>query len=216
MRLNTSSVWLFVVDWLTHPPLLGFWCMVVAVNRGLHWSLCVVVNPGHIAEHVVLQNNKGEGWQKDKPFPCILMLDSLDMHKKRTIARTIRLWLNSEWARLHPDEEKQPLREPFAKRYMAMYCPEVPKQRNAYDCGVFLCRYTYGLLCLKEECSFSYEEAGVKSGWTSRGEVAHMFRRCFSMGGTFDFDETDIERMRKECKQLVKKLARVYRVTSQN
>ena len=61
-----------------------------------HWSLCVVVNPGHVEEVV------DEDWD-DKRQSCMLHFDSLTTyHKKGKIQKLILDWLNTEWLRLHP------------------------------------------------------------------------------------------------------------------
>jgi Ulp1 family protease len=74
----------------------------IPINKTLHWSQCIVVNPGAIIEH-----NK---WHKagfevgngdmDAPFPCILFLDSLKAHEMDKVANHVKDWLNSEWKRL--------------------------------------------------------------------------------------------------------------------
>ena len=65
----------------------------IPINETLHWSLCVVVNPGHIKD----QSDNG-------PKTCLLFLDSLKAHRKKKVSTRIRKWLNSEWMRIHGDE----------------------------------------------------------------------------------------------------------------
>ena len=64
------------------------------INKSLHWSLCVVVNPASIVD-----NPRGQDTGL-KPFPCILFLDSLKIHRKDVVANHVRRWLNAEWNRL--------------------------------------------------------------------------------------------------------------------
>ena len=83
----------------------------VPVNKSLHWSLCVVVNPGAIFE------DQDSMMPSDK-CPCFVFLDSLKAHRKNEIASNIRLWLNSEWTRLNKDN-----RITFTAKNMPVYDP---------------------------------------------------------------------------------------------
>ena len=103
----------------------------IPVNRSAHWSLCVVTNPGSI-EHRIRSNNADDIDDDDdgldKPYPCFLFFDSLKMHRKTTITKKLREWLNAEWERL----EKPALRgstRPFTED--TMECPNLK--------GMFLC-----------------------------------------------------------------------------
>lgn len=69
----------------------------IPINKSMHWSLCVVVNPGAIVERGDHERTK------DDPLSCMIFMDSLRMHNKKTIAGTIRNWLNSEWRRMYKD-----------------------------------------------------------------------------------------------------------------
>ena len=91
----------------------------VPVNGDLHWSLCVIVNPGLIgkaqAESDSLESELDEEW------PCILFLDSLKMHRKNQIAKIMRAWLNFEWNR---SEHKQKGLDPFTVKSMRLVAPK--------------------------------------------------------------------------------------------
>jgi Ulp1 family protease len=67
------------------------------VNQSLHWSLCVVVNPGAILNNLKALN---EAPADNEVYPCILFFDSLKAHRKQVVAGKVRNWLNSEWKRL--------------------------------------------------------------------------------------------------------------------
>lgn len=86
----------------------------IPVNQMLHWSLCVVVNPGHIS-------NKAE----EGPKACLLFLDSLKAHRKKKISKLVRKWLNSEWRRIHSTEEAAAGSGPFAsEEYFRLLDPK--------------------------------------------------------------------------------------------
>jgi Ulp1 family protease len=79
----------------------------IPINKTLHWSQCVVINPGAIIEH-----NKGlavhfedEDFDLDTDFPCILFLDSLKAHQKAQVAKNVTAWLNAEWKRLGKSDD---------------------------------------------------------------------------------------------------------------
>lgn len=87
----------------------------VPINKDLHWSLCVVVNPGSIlltADRSIGKNNNNNNnddkidqkprYTSSDPLPCLIFLDSLRMHNKRKVAKHLHLWLNAEWDRIYP------------------------------------------------------------------------------------------------------------------
>ena len=153
-----------VVNVLFLNAILFLLCISKKVNKGLHWSLCVVVNPGAITSHLEnLKERLGplEESVLDSPFPCLLFLDALKMHNMKTVGRHIRKWLNAEWTRFYPAGEKGN-NTPFNVKTMLITSPQVPRQTNFFDCGVFVCRYCYGLLCIRAR-TFSYREAGIKN-----------------------------------------------------
>jgi len=78
------------------------------INESLHWSLCVIVNPGSI-------NCNGND------LSCILFLDSLKAHRKGRISKYVRDWLNYEWKRL---VKCDPLEAPFNNCTMPVYDPK--------------------------------------------------------------------------------------------
>jgi Ulp1 family protease len=69
----------------------------VPINKDLHWSLCVIVNPGAIVSSL-------EGTpSKNDSLCCLIFLDSLRMHNKNTVCSKIRSWLNNEWQRVNSE-----------------------------------------------------------------------------------------------------------------
>jgi len=90
----------------------------IPINDALHWSLCVVVNPGDI-------HKNGD----DDPMSCLLFLDSLKAHRKSKVSNQVRKWLNSEWNRVHgsdvnPDpfnsDGSFPLIAPISKSFLGV------------------------------------------------------------------------------------------------
>ena len=94
----------------------------IPINESLHWSLCVVVNPGAISNEYMDEDDQSD----DQDFPCILFLDSLKVHQKARVANKVRNWLNHEAKRLGKFtelfEDKNP--NPFNKDTMELINPK--------------------------------------------------------------------------------------------
>jgi Ulp1 family protease len=91
----------------------------IPVNQSLHWSLCVVVNPGAILNNLKELN---EAPADEELYPCILFFDSLKAHQKQAIARNIRNWLNSEWERLGKSKSQEE-DDPFKNNSLLVHDP---------------------------------------------------------------------------------------------
>ena len=74
----------------------------IPINKTMHWSLCIVVNPGAIEGYEL-----GETPTRKK-MPCLIFLDSLKMHRPNDARKHILVWLNSEWNRLRPTGPEKP------------------------------------------------------------------------------------------------------------
>lgn len=94
----------------------------IPINESLHWSLCVVVNPGAITNEYVDEDDQSD----DQTFPCILFLDSLKAHRKARVANKVRNWLNHEAKRLGKFTELFQVRDPklFNKNTMEVIDPK--------------------------------------------------------------------------------------------
>eukprot|EP00536_Pseudo-nitzschia_multiseries_P008300 jgi/Psemu1/257073/estExt_Genewise1Plus.C_2090059 len=181
----------------------------IPVNKSLHWSLCVIVNPGAIIPSVD-DDDEGTG-ERDRPLPCMLFFDSLNMHRKDLVRKYLEKWLNYEWKRM-----KDPDLEPFNKHTCQIYDPQVPRQNNGSDCGVFVCRYAFAMFQLRE-LKFSYRDAGLDSisQDTSKKERRLLLSQAFSdlitNGEPFNFGVGDIQRIRCEFKTLIQELQPLYK-----
>jgi len=165
----------------------------VPVNSDLHWSLCVIVNPGFIA------NNYDEEIYDSKfeEGSFLLFLDSLKMHQKNKIARNIYGWLNFEWKRLKKRGGKDFPKQPFDKSQMPVLTPTIPYQDNGCDCGVFVCRYAYNLFQMRDNCF-------------SQFDLSDNCKDLFEYRGLFKFGMNDIARIRVEMDTLIRNLSTVY------
>jgi len=162
----------------------------IPVNADLHWSLCVVVNPGLIA------NSYDNDISSREEHSSILFLDSLRMHNKNTYARHIRDWLNCEWKRLGKGKVGD-RSAPFTKEGMTLTSPKIPYQENGCDCGVFVCRYAYNLFMMRHQ----------KFTWK---DICGSFNSLITRGPAFQFDMFDIARIREEIGTLIDNLSKLY------
>ena len=77
----------------------------IPINRSLHWSLCILVNPG-----AVMNNYATLDFESEELYSCGIFLDSLKAHSKTFVRKHILKWLNSEWKRLGKEEARD---DPF-------------------------------------------------------------------------------------------------------
>jgi len=89
----------------------------IPINRDLHWSLCVVVNPGAIV------NASGEHKKQDDPQSCMIFLDSLKAHRKAWVQTVVMEWLNAEWSRLEKEKDTTHTGDRFTKKTFPIYTP---------------------------------------------------------------------------------------------
>ncbi|KAL3937570.1 MAG: hypothetical protein SGBAC_007345 [Bacillariaceae sp.] len=199
----------------------------IPINKDLHWSLCVVVNPGCIMNSYEQSLNE----QSKLDVPCLIFMDSLKMHRKITIRKKIENWLNSEWSRINPTDLPTNLPNPFTKEKFRMFTPTgkkdadlvglpyrstedkshtivsfivamfaaVPMQNNTWDCGVFVCRYALAICKLRNR-KFTFRDVHSDS----------PFHRLVSGGAAFDFNMKDIVRFRGEFQKLIENLSGVW------
>ncbi|CAB9506597.1 Sentrin-specific protease 7 [Seminavis robusta] len=157
----------------------------IPINEALHWSLCVVVNPGSVLEEA-----------DDQPMACMIFLDSLKAHSKSKVSKTVRKWLTSEWKRLKPDSDNK---DPFLKlKRFPLLSPEIPYQNNSWDCGVFVCRYAYSMYALRGQ------PFNRGNQWFAKNLIDNEYTKCFS------FRMGDIARLRLDILKLVGNLSGIY------
>ncbi|CAL4947543.1 unnamed protein product [Urochloa decumbens] len=103
--------------------------IILPINETIHWSLIVVCMPA---------KGKDSG-------PIILHLDSLGLHNSQKLFDTVVRYLEAEWRYLQKDSSYDiPFSEKIWKRLLRNIKREkveVPRQRNEYDCGLFMLYY---------------------------------------------------------------------------
>jgi len=175
----------------------------IPINKTLHWSLCVVVNPGAINDPVVIDG--------DRPVPCMLFFDSLHMHCTSETKNHVLKWLNHEYQKMQGQKKGE---GPFKTSTFQDYSPQVPFQTNGYDCGIFVCRYAYALYRLRH-LKFLHKEvfstAVLGSPTRFRCKKKNAFKSLITNGQDFKFEMEDIDQMRSDFKKFIQKLSPIYR-----
>eukprot|EP00586_Coscinodiscus_wailesii_P008142 CAMPEP_0172521924 /NCGR_PEP_ID=MMETSP1066-20121228/292848_1 /TAXON_ID=671091 /ORGANISM="Coscinodiscus wailesii, Strain CCMP2513" /LENGTH=710 /DNA_ID=CAMNT_0013304887 /DNA_START=982 /DNA_END=3114 /DNA_ORIENTATION=- len=170
----------------------------IPINQSLHWSLCVVVNPGYLRNSYKRCKHRGKEYDKTDRLPCLLFMDSLKAHRKAKVAKKVREWLNFEWERVKGDGGR-----PFTQTHMEIYDPRIPYQDNSWDCGVFVCRYAFALY-QQRHVPITYEDV----------ESEILFQKTITDSQGFKFNMKDIIRLRKEMRILIDNLSELYKKAS--
>jgi hypothetical protein len=82
----------------------------------------------------------------------------------------------------------------------------VPYQDNSCDCGVFVCRYAYGMYRLRA-MPFTYEAVTAAEGADT---TVISFEGIITNNPAFEFNRKDVSRIRKEIMSLIERLSNIY------
>ena len=162
-------------------------------------------------------------------------MDSLRAHKKKKLKNLVFKWLNSEAKRLGKFQKlpgskngifnnlNMPVIDPKGKFWSVMFglalnlcffldyiistvhCA-VPVQDNSWDCGVFVCRYAYGILRL-----FDQSFACKPSFWRIPANQKKLGEKWIADTPEFNFGMSDIARLRDEIAKLIEELSNIYK-----
>lgn len=175
--------------------------IIIPVNKNIHWSLFVVVNPGKAENgHDSFVENDDEVLE----HPFCLFMDSLRVHKKVKMWKVIQQWLNAEAKRLGKFQRLGKI-EPFNTQSLPIVDPKVPRQDNSWDCGVFVCRYAFNILRLLR-MPFAHKH----SEWTDADKRRNQVTKWITESPEFQFNMNDISRLRIEMACLIKELSSIY------
>ena len=171
-------------------------CIPICLNG--HWSLCCVINPG--VTTALLEHD-------DAPLRCMIHLDSCGgYHGMRSVHKNVLKLPNM----VH--KKQGGTGEPFTKESVPMHTPNVPLQRNGFDCGVHVCRCALAMCQLRHH-RFTCQEAGLSHPSVASQDTNNWcaaFSELITKGGEFNFSEQDMPRIRLELKQLIKNLHPMY------
>ena len=135
-----------VKSWCRGVDLFAKDALFVPVNEHLHWSLAVVLRPGAAAPPSAVvdlaASSDDEAAAAAEPptpaGPCVLVMDSLRSHDAARIAAYVRSFLRAAWA----DRPGAPGCDGrFEEASMPVVLPDLPRQRNSFDCGVYVLKF---------------------------------------------------------------------------
>jgi hypothetical protein len=87
----------------------------VPINKDLHWSLCIIVNPG------AALSSSNKKMKKEDPFSCMLFLDSKKIHAPSKVQKNILNWLNSESRQRGQEHERK---KTYTKTSLPLFSPK--------------------------------------------------------------------------------------------
>ncbi|TMW63879.1 hypothetical protein Poli38472_014789 [Pythium oligandrum] len=130
-----------VSTWLTRNDFFNRSLIFVPINKSVHWSLAIIINP------------KLAGVDEDEhdncdATSCIALLDPLgSYHNKATINRNLRSFLRLEWENsTKAAEENDEVTSSYDVDKVSMVFVKAPQQTNGYDCGVYVLKYAQEIL----------------------------------------------------------------------
>jgi len=107
--------------------------LFIPIVQDLHWSLAVVCHPAKLPG---LPTARTDGAKpSDDGVICMLMLDSLNLHSAQKFQRIIVEWLAYE------ARAKRGRGGPLPVKTIPVVRPNLPKQKNTWDCGIYTCEY---------------------------------------------------------------------------
>ena len=144
-------------------------------------SLLLIMNPGFL----LLKKDDGLS-DHEQEVTCMLLFDSLKCHPKQEIARNIRTWLNDR-AGVNIASN------------VDMITPEVPKQKNGYDCGFYVMKYFLGIYQLIDTGKSFFVQ-----------DMKDRFKQSITESTYFQFDDKSVLRMRTQLNDLILILANLF------
>nr|XP_043607939.1 ubiquitin-like-specific protease 1D isoform X2 [Erigeron canadensis] len=104
--------------------------ILLPIHENAHWSLVIICIPNNV----------------DELGPVVLHLDSLGLHDSESIFVNIKSFLKEEWSYLQKSDEllDPPIKDEIWENLGCRITDrkvKVPRQRNAFDCGLFVLFY---------------------------------------------------------------------------
>ena len=90
------------------------------------------------------------------------------------------------------------------------YFISVPYQNNGCDCGVFVCRYAFSLLRLRN-VEFKFDTTGYKNYNKASKTLPKILETLITHSEAFRFQSEDMIRLRSEFAKLIDNLSDMYK-----
>lgn len=124
--------WKLLSKWFSNSDIFDKSFLIFPVCELDHWFALIVCYPSYVANPEPEPDSTSEGKTKHKAG--IIIMDSLNM-KSRFMTRELRDFLDFEW------RNKGLTAKSFSYHNLEEYKPPLPRQTNAYDCGIFMLAY---------------------------------------------------------------------------
>lgn len=116
--------------------------LIFPVCSGQHWFALVACYPAAVqSTSFGISNGRDSAESTQKQLPGIIVMDSLNL-KKRMVTARVRDFLDYAWRDRQQDIKR------FSYSDLKDYFAPLPKQKNAYDCGLFMLMYIKCFLVL--------------------------------------------------------------------
>lgn len=142
--------------------------LVFPICKHDHWLVIVICYPG--AVQALAHKKPNIVIEVDKHQPAVIVMDSLGLKATETTSK-VRDFLDYEW--------RGQLRElkRFSHSDLKDYFPKLPKQRNTYDCGLYMLVYVRFFL----EQPDTFHELVIKEDEESTSNLSRDIQKCLEV-----------------------------------
>lgn len=186
-----------VSTWLARTDFFHRSMIFLPINKDLHWSLAVILNPGLAGLDAL----------NEDAVPCIAVLDPLgSFHRKMAIVRNLKTFLRMQW-QTSVDDKRGAVSDYKVDRVLTLSV-NAPQQENHYDCGVYVLKFAEVILknCLELNV-LAHNEGVVSKHVTDTNLEALITSSTFSAH--------DVAATRLQIRQCIEADAREYQVRKQ-
>ena len=128
--------WRKLKKWFSHFDIFEKDYLIVPICQDDHWFAIVVCHPNQVLDFDEGSPSPDQSSEpKGKERPGIIVMDSLNLKNKR-VTREVREFLDYEWRAKLVKNIKD-----FSYHNLEQYHPNLIKQTNDYDCGIFMLAY---------------------------------------------------------------------------
>lgn len=175
-KLDSKKLKQLINKWLNNIDIFDKNYLIFPVCQDDHWFVIVVCYPSAVLDpesvESCISNTSSSGGdtsilRNGKQVPGIIVMDSLQRDKP-LITRQIRAFLDFAW------REKLRGIKNFSYHNLKEYCPALPSQTNAFDCGVYMLAY---IKCFIEQPERFYRQVRKDSD-ESREVLKNKIESC--------------------------------------
>ncbi|KAE8906956.1 hypothetical protein PF005_g16386 [Phytophthora fragariae] len=186
-----------VSKWLSRSNFFNRSIIFIPINKDMHWSLAVIVNPG-----VAGTDPCGD----EEAFSCVGVLDPLgSYHRKAAIVRNLRAVLRMEWENSRGRSSGDDPGPEYGVDRVLTLNVKAPLQENGYDCGVYVLKFAEVILNNCLELGLLAQNDGVISKDVTDGNLEAVITSSA-------FSAEDITATRKQIQQYIETDASKYEV----